>query len=430
MSINLKKFNIFYKVLFIAIVAIFLFIYLIFEEFKKIKTTNNSLKFIEFVKYTSNEFFHHAFKDKRIKKIKRSEAFISYDEKFKDSGFILFSGYDDKKGFPSTKLFSLSKREIIYEWSPPIDEINKKTPTYTSEYNLKKNYRMQHPLLTDKGELIFGSGEGPIAKIDHCNKLVWAIDRHFHHSIEYYKNNQIVVPIVINEKNYEIPILDHGYAIVDISNGKILSETSVTEILNENKYIGLLYGVGEFEYDRIHLNDAEIIKFTDKYFSEGDVMLSSKHLSTVFVYRPSNRKIIWLKTGPWLNQHDIDYIGNGKFSIYGNDTFRYNMVDTYDVFYSSNNIYIYDFPNDKISKLYLENMQNIRTPTQGLHKILSNDDVFIEETDNFILHRIGKNKKRWDFVNLVDKNKVGSIHWSRYLDANIDLGWLNNLNCD
>ena len=75
-------------------------------------------------------------------------------------------------------------------------------------------------------------------------------------------------------------------------------------------------------------------------------------------------------------------------------------------------------------------MKNIKTPTQGLHDILSNGDIFIEETDNFTIYRFGKNKKRWDFVNLIDKNKAGSIHWSRYLDENTDLSWLNNLSCN
>ena len=159
-------------------------------------------------------------------------------------------------------------------------------------------------------------------------------------------------------------------------------------------------------------------------------MLSSKHLSTVFVYRPSTNKIIWLKTGPWLNQHDVDYLGEGYFSIFGNDTFRYNKIETYDVFYSgNNNIYIYDYSNDKIEQTHSSNMKNIKTPTQGLHEILNNGDLFVEETDNFKIYRFGKNIKRWDFVNLLDINKIGSIHWSRYLDENTNLDWLKSKNC-
>ena len=95
----------------------------------------------------------------------------------------------------------------------------------------------------------------------------------------------------------------------------------------------------------------------------------------------------------------------------------------------NNNIYIYDYSNDKIEQTHSSNMKNIKTPTQGLHEILKNGDLFIEETDNFKIYRFGKNIKRWDFVNLLDINKIGSIHWSRYLDENTNLDWLKSKNC-
>ena len=43
-------------------------------------------------------------------------------------------------------------------------------------------------------------------------------------------------------------------------------------------------------------------------------------LSAVFLYRPSSQKIIWLKNGPWLKQHDVDYMGEGIFTIFDNGT--------------------------------------------------------------------------------------------------------------
>ena len=428
--LNFRKYNFFYLILIISIIFIFLSFTFIFYEYRKIKNTYNDLTFIEFLKNTQEQLRNSTFKNNRIKFINRNNFIEFSDANFQDKGYILFAGYSDNFGSSVTKLYSIQKKEIIYEWQPPIDEIHKLTPDYTSEYNLKKNYRMQHPLLLDNGELIFGSGEGPISKIDACNNLIWSASRHFHHSIEYYNSDQIIVPIITNNLHNKYPILDHGFAIVDIKTGKVDSEYSVINILEKNNYIGLLYGVGEFEYDRVHLNDAEIIKKTDEYFLEGDIMLSSKHLSTVFLYRPSTNKIIWLKTGPWLNQHDVDYLGEGYFSIFGNDTFRYNKIETHDVFYSgNNNIYIYDYNNDKIEQTYSTNMKNIKTPTQGLHKILNNGDLFVEETDNFKIYRFGKNIKRWDFVNLLDNNKIGSIHWSRYLDENTNLDWLKSTNC-
>ena len=75
-------------------------------------------------------------------------------------------------------------------------------------------------------------------------------------------------------------------------------------------------------------------------------------------------------------------------------------------------------------------MIDVKTPTQGLHQILENGDLFIEETDKFKIHRFGKSKKRWEFVNYLGSNKIGSIHWSRYLTKNSNFSWLNNLTCE
>ena len=59
--------------------------------------------------------------------------------------------------------------------------------------------------------------------IDKCSKFIWAIDRHFHHSIEPYEDDSIIAPIIIDQSiKKAYPILNHGYAIVDIKQGKII----------------------------------------------------------------------------------------------------------------------------------------------------------------------------------------------------------------
>jgi len=424
--------NIFVKIL--ILISFFLFLIClsaILYEFYKLKKINKDIQFISFIYDNTTKILNFDVNSKRIKKYKSIEALKIFDKSFSDKGYILFSGYSEHYNSSLTHLYSLSKKEIIHSWKAPIINIHDMAPDFTREYNLKKNYRMQHPLLLANGGLIFSSGEGPLVKIDVCGKLLWAINRHFHHSIESL-GETIIAPIILKDSiNKNFPFLDHGFAILNEKSGNILQEFSILKILEDNNFIGLLYGVGEFEYDRVHLNDAELIYKNDKYVKEGDVMLSSKHLSTVFLYRPSTKKIIWLKTGPWLNQHDVDYLGDGKFTIFGNDTFRYNKVDTYDVFYKNHNkVYLYDMTTDTVNEIYINHMKNISTPTQGLHQILENGDLFIEETDNFKIYRFGKKSKRWEFVNHLNNDYIGSIHWSRYLNSKVDLGWLDKAECN
>ena len=49
-------------------------------------------------------------------------------------------------------------------------------------------------------------------------------------------------------------------------------------------------------------------------FFKNDLVISLRNLSTILVYRPST-KIKWLKTGPWINNHDAQYLGDGIFQF-------------------------------------------------------------------------------------------------------------------
>ncbi len=345
------------------------------------------------------------------------------DKSFKDNGLLLVSGFNLEHGISTISLINLKTSKKLHQWIPPHKKITAQT-SYHLGMNAKSSYRSQHPLLLPDGSMVFSSGEGPLVKIDHCGNLLWTVDKHFHHSIEIGPENTVFAPHVmatpqdfdsITEKGHKVyPIRDDGFAEISLD-GKIVQEWSVKAILERNGYIGLLYGVGEFETDRTHVNDVEPIMYTDNYVQKGDLILSVRQLSTVFLYRPSTDKIIWLQTGPWLNQHDVDYQGNGLYTIFGNDNIRGPVANPEYNGYSS--IYSYDQKNHTTGIYKSFQKEDIYTETQGLHTVLKNKDLFIEEQNQHILHRIGKDGHRWKFVNTLNDKEIGAIHWSRYLDA-------------
>lgn len=345
------------------------------------------------------------------------------DKKFSDQGLLLVSGFSLEHGISSIFLYDIQHSQKLHEWVPPLQDIAGQTSYHLGE-NARSRYKSQHPFLLTDGSVIFTSGEGPLVKIDHCGILEWTIDRDFHHSIEIGPDNTLFVPHVmatpqdfdsVTEKGHKVyPIRDDGFAEVSLD-GAILKEWSVKDILERNGYIGLLYGVGEFETDRTHLNDVQPIMHTDAYAQKGDLVLSARHLSTVFLYRPSTDKIIWLQTGPWLNQHDVDYQGNGIYTIFGNDSIRGLVANPAYNGYSC--IYYYDQKTGSTGSYRSFEKENIYTATQGLHNVLSNGDLFIEEQEKHILHRMGKDTHRWKYVNTLNDSEIGALHWSRYLDA-------------
>src|SRR5690606_33113060 len=114
--------------------------------------------------------------------------------------------------------------------------------------------------------------------------------------------------------------------------------------------------------------------------AEEGVLLSIRNLSSVAHYIPVIDEIRWLKTGPWLNQHDINYLGENRYSVFGNELVRgpEKILGA-----AHSQIYIYDQASGTVTTPYSEVLAgaDMRTPYEGRAQILANGDVFIEETN-------------------------------------------------
>lgn len=357
------------------------------------------------------------------------QGYKEEEDGFRDEGLLLVSAYSRTHGISTVYLYDLGERRKLWEWVPDYEQIFAKTPSILADikagkpvlkYNLRENFRTQHPYLLEDGSVIASSGEGLLFRMDRRGDIIWTSDRHYHHSIERLPDGNFIVPIVYNEN---AAYRDDGYAIVS-PEGQLLDQVSVTKILTQNGYRGLLLGVGLMEKDRLHLNDVEPIRESDEFVKKGDLMMSVRHLSTAFLYRPSTGKIIWLKTGPWLAQHDIDYQGDGIFTIFGNDIIR---GDGYQSNPKNNKIYTYNMATDEVGVLYgkIFAEKELLTPTQGLARVLRNGDAFVSLTDKHQLLRVSEESIRWRYTNPVGENLVGALHWSRYFYRDeLKLGWL------
>ncbi len=347
------------------------------------------------------------------------------DPNFQDDGYLLLSSYDDQVKNSILSLYDLKEQKVIWRWVPDIDALLADTPTLQERLGDHPHPGMdpQHPYLMENGDVIFLVPKtGMLARINSNGAPVWTLDRTFHHSIERQSDGNFVVHS--SERFGQGPVENCAYAIVT-PDGKILEVHSVRDILVRHGYSGLLYGVGPWEEDITHLNDAEPMLATDEFVQEGDIAFSPRNISTVFLYRPSEDRIIWLQTGPWRNQHDVDYLGNGKFSIFNNNLYRGKEPKPED----HSHVLIYDAATGQTEAAHPKGFAdlNLLTPTQGLHRHLRNGDIFVEMTDNAQLARVGPEGVRWTYTNPLSANgQVGSLHWCRYFHRDeLDLSWLD-----
>jgi len=367
----------------------------------------------------------------------QGSGFMVRDKSFSDDGYLLISRYSAALGESTVELYSIAEEKVLYVWPLPLKEVEQKanSMTFAGGNPLDKDsFLPLHPLLLSDGGLVFSGGNNtPLVRVDACGNIVWMIDRKFHHSNEFDYNGNIVSPIVIEGKGpLAAPILDDGYAIVS-PDGEILEEHSIAEILLRNGYRGLLYGVGHFVLDRIHLNDAQPVLFDTDDAKVGDILFSARSLSSVFLFEPDTGKIKWLQTGPWLNQHDINQLADGTYSIFGNDVFtkqgKYpRLVDK-----TKSDVYIFNPKNGTIEHPFSAVMaqEKISTLTSGRSRLLDNDDAFIEASDSGKLYRVSSDGVRWEYVNSVTPETVGMLSWSSYIESDkLELEWLKQLRCN
>ena len=204
------------------------------------------------------------------------------DATFSDPGYLLISGFSKTHSQVVVELYSIAQDKILHRWVPDIGEILERTPEFSDGPNMVKSYRVQHPLLLEDGGLVFTSGAGPMVKINRCSEIEWVLVHKFHHSIELDHLGNIVTCSKIDGEGPGtiLPIRDDAIAVVS-PDGTLVDEYSITKILLENGHRTLIYGIGRYEYNRIHLNDAHPIVEEAGMAKTGDVLISSRHLSTV-----------------------------------------------------------------------------------------------------------------------------------------------------
>ena len=360
-----------------------------------------------------------------------------------EESYLLLSRYDGDLKEGLVELVDLTNFEILHTWNPDIDAFNKTVKQvdefkYLNRDSNNIRHLLLHPVLLQDGGLL-SANFAPLRKIDACSNLIFENSHDkFHHSIEIDIDGNIWLPSHLYPQSLPIEkvgrnIIEEGGffddAIVKLSfEGEILFEKSVSQIFIDNGLEYLLFSVGDnlFELDPIHLNDIKPVNFDGEFWQKGDIFLSLRNQSMVLLYRPATNEIIWKGVGPFFHQHDVDILDNHRISIFNNNS--KNFVDG-DVVDGYNQVIIYDFKTNEYSQYLQDSLfeNDVRTITQGRSQILTNDDLFIDETNyGRTLYFNSDGSLRWTHVNRADDGNVYVIGWSRILYTDEDVQTVND----
>lgn len=357
------------------------------------------------------------------------------------SGYLLISRFDGDDLRHVVELFDLKTGQVVHSWQPAASDIlqgtKKKSNVITFERWDTRHFRYIHPFIMADGSLLLKDHQSPLMRVDICGNLMWRQeDSFFHHRTEAGLDGTFWIPGRIEPvTNANAPNDQYDDTLTQVSaDGKIIYEKSIQELLIENGQKMLLYATGAYRRDGMHSNDIQPVTKDGPHWKKGDLFVSLRHFSMIFLYRPSTNEIIWQQAGPWAAQHDVDIINDHTIAVFNNNSYRYaedgrGQVD------GVSEIVFYDFATDTTSRPYQELFQkhNIRTEAEGLFQILPNCYLLVEEENHGrILLFSEDGNLAAEFFNRAQNGAIYRLGWSRYIDSNTgeaELVVLHSANC-
>ncbi len=352
----------------------------------------------------------------------------------KGAGYVL-TPYVDSNGVSRVILLGLSNqtsKEIF------LYDKNLKNPVYTdsvpgsSEFvhsAYSSRHRVTNPYLTKNGRLYFIIPWNDLVCFNTVlNKEEWRVRGAFHHSLEMDSEGYIwacgsVAPGSL-DRTSKVFIASQIYedqAIIKISNsGKIADIISITDLLTQAGMEYLLFGCSNPRYifDPIHLNHVNPVNENNGKIKKGSLLVSLRNLSTILLIDPIMKKIEWHQTGPWMNQHCVNPIGQSKISVLDNHAFLFGSGQYWLDSGWETRVLTHDLEKNQTEVVNLNlQKESIQIPIEGKVNQISPEGWMIEDSVRGTIFIFENKKVTFKWSNLYPNGRVGYTSWSRFMRA-------------
>jgi hypothetical protein len=288
-------------------------------------------------------------------------------------------------------------------------------------------------VLYPNGDVVFNFQYGGLARIDRCSRVLWKLPLQTHHSIVMASDGSLWIPsrrlrtaAVPKFPGIPPPFMEE-YILQVSPEGKVLREISILDIIYGSHYEGVLSASGSHaarptvpsDGDFTHINDIEVLEPdlapAFPQFQAGDLLLSLRNLNLILVVDPQAQRIRWAMTGPWVRQHDPDFLPNGRISVFDNRRDQHGGRAL-----GGSRILEVD-PNTRQSvTVYGEaEREFFYTETQGDHQRLPNGNILITESEYGQAFEVtAAGKVVWSFINRWDDEHAAEVERAtRYPDS-------------
>lgn len=281
---------------------------------------------------------------------------------------------------------------VIHEWPVNYTRIWPEYPNHKGgEPVTDWNVFLHGSLIQPDGSIVVNFDEGAsLVKLDRCANVVWKIYENIHHSV-----------FEDEEGSFWAPLSDD---IVQVSaNGEILRRIGIEALMRRNNLEGALF-IQAPRRVYIHPNDVDVLssELADAFpmFEAGDVMYSMRDLNLIIVFDPDTEVVKWYQHGPWLRQHDPDFLPDGRIAVFNNR-----------MEYGASNIMVVDPATREVEVVYESTeAAPFYTDIRGKHETLENGNLLIVEAQRGRVFEVTPDGDIvWQYVNRYDDERVAVV---------------------
>jgi hypothetical protein len=316
-----------------------------------------------------------------------------------------------------------SDGSVVRRWPVKFSEIFPDRKHIEPEDRIPKtdwDTELHGALVLPDGSVVFNFEGMGLVKLDRCGSVQWTLPRMTHHSVERSADGAFWVSGMryVTDKTVLPPIRPpfHEDTILKVSkHGKVLEEISLAGLLLKNKLHGLLFvRMPRMDIpfrDLTHLNDIEeLTRDMASHFPQfapGDLLISIRELNTIMVVDPTSELVKWYQTGPWMGQHDPDFLTNGRISVFSNND---DGTATGSVLGGST-IFEVD-PARGVTRLTYGESSDQRsfTSIRGKHQTFANGNKLITESNAGRVFEVSANGEIvWEYINRFDEEYTAIV---------------------
>lgn len=361
-----------------------------------------------------------------------------FDREAVAPGYTFMTMYRD--GRYGASLIDLDGR-TVHTWDLAFSEAFPE-PTHLDIVPPDSDVSIHGSELLPNGDVVLSFGLQGAARIDRCSRVMWTVPSATHHALDHLANGDTLILSARKQTagNPDQPRLNpgpDGFIWEDIvlrvrADGTIAEEHSLVDMLYLSGWQSILFNgsatdAGIRDEDPLHANDVEIL--TEEMapafpmFAAGDILLSLRNVNTIVVADGRTWRVKWKMTGPFLMQHDPDFMPNGHIMVFDNritgerPQFGYSRVLEID---PASRSVVWSYQGSDAAPFY--------TSSGGTQHYLPNGNVMVVETQSGRVFEVapgdGSNRIVWEFVNLQEPGFAGSISGAERVDG-APLSFLN-----